>query len=104
MILHNVLKQIGLCRATGMRFIEWRYAPVYAILLSGAVGLLLVQLFISTELYVLLPLAALVSLLVLWRTKHNLAIEETFPEVLRVPILNRLLRSTNPKSASTRRF
>ncbi len=103
MILHNVLKQIGLCRATGMRFIEWRYASVYAVLLCGALGLLLVQLFVSTQLYVLLPLAALVSLGVLMLTKHSLAVEDTFPELLRVPVLNRLLRSKPSKSAPTRR-
>lgn len=101
MIVHNVLKQVGLCRATGMRFIEWRYARVYAVLLCGAVGLLVVQLFVSTSLVVLLPLATLVSLGVLILTKQNLAVEETFPELLRVPLLNRLLRSSGASSAPT---
>jgi O-antigen/teichoic acid export membrane protein len=103
MILHNVLKQVGLCRATGMRFIEWRYAPVYAVLLCGAIGLLFVQLFVSTSLYVLLPLACLVSLSVLALTRERLAVEETFPELLRVPGLSRLLRSKDPRPAQERR-
>ena len=103
MVLHNILKQLGLCRATGMRFIEWRYVPVYAVLVCAAAGLLLVQLFVSTSLYVLLPLACIVSLAVLMLTKHSLAVEDTFPELLRVPLLNRLLRSKHPKSAPTRR-
>ncbi len=103
MVLHNVLKQVGLCRATGMRFIEWRYLHVYAVLVCGALGLLAVQLFVATNLYVLLPLACLVSLAVLMLTKHSLCVEDTFPELLRVPVLNRILRSRESKLTPTRR-
>lgn len=104
MVLHNVMKQVGLCRATGMRFIEWRYMQVYAVLLCGAVGLWLVQLLVSTSLYVLLPLACLVSFFVLTLTRERLAVEETFPELLRVPVLGRLLRSKRDSQTIRRRF
>ncbi|HZM15512.1 MAG TPA: oligosaccharide flippase family protein [Candidatus Krumholzibacteria bacterium] len=94
LLLHNVLKQWGL-RAAGIGFFEWRYLPVYIVIVIGALGLFLAQLVID-NFFILLPAAALVSFLVLAFTKHELAIKDTFPELLKLPIVGAFLRAENP--------
>ncbi len=85
MIIHNVLKQTGLRLASGISVFDPQYLPFYMIIAGGAMGLLLMQLSITSSIYVLLPLAALISLFVLRVCQHHLNIEETFPELLKVP-------------------
>jgi len=94
LVLHNILKQWGL-RSAGVGIIDRRTLPVYAAIVIGAVGLFVLQLLVN-HFFVLLPAAALVSFLVLAYTKHALHVEETFPELLKLPVLGALLRAKTP--------
>jgi O-antigen/teichoic acid export membrane protein len=98
--LHNFMKQAGL-RAAGIGVFERRTLPVYAVIAIGAAALFLLQLLVD-QILILLPVAILVSVLVLAFTKHELAVEDTFPELLRLPFLGTLLRTKTPKPFSRR--
>jgi O-antigen/teichoic acid export membrane protein len=90
MVAHNIFKQLGLLFGTGINLFEWRHLKVYAVIALSTLGLLLVQLTMSTNIYIGIVLAALVSLLVLALTRKSLAIGQTFPELLRFPLMRRL--------------
>jgi O-antigen/teichoic acid export membrane protein len=90
LIVHNVLKQIGLHRATGISLFEARYLRVYVVLAAGAASLLLVELFIAPRFAIEIALAAVVSVVVFALTRSELRIGHTFPELLRIPFAARL--------------
>jgi O-antigen/teichoic acid export membrane protein len=90
MVAHNIFKQLGLLFGTGINLFEWRHLKVYAVIGLSTLGLLLIQVTTSTNIYVGTLLAALVSLLVLALTRKSLAIGQTFPELLRFPLMRRL--------------
>jgi hypothetical protein len=55
---------------------------------------------VTSSLLVLVPAAGLVSLAVLRLARRNLDVENSFPELLRLPLLGALLRSSpRPVSA-----
>jgi O-antigen/teichoic acid export membrane protein len=92
MITQNLLRQLSLWLAGGgISFFEMRFASFFLVLGSSATGLYLIQLFTSNNIYVALTLALTVSTFVLWLLKKHLKIADTFPEILRVPIVGRLL-------------
>ena len=92
LIVQNLLRQLGLWRASGgISFFEKRLASFFLVLGSSAISLYLIQLFISNNIYVALTLAVTVSAFVLWLVKKHLRIADTFPEILRLPIVGRLL-------------
>jgi O-antigen/teichoic acid export membrane protein len=103
LIVHNVLKQIGLNRVTGISLFDARYLRVYVVIAAGALGLLLVQaslgpfrgsaiaLGVDPVFVVELALAGVVSLAVLALTRSQLRIGRTFPELFRLPLVGRLL-------------
>jgi O-antigen/teichoic acid export membrane protein len=90
MVAHNILKQLGLLFGTGINLFEWRHLKVYGVIAVSTLGLLLVQITMSTDIFVGTALAALASLLVLALTRKSLAVGQTFPELLRFPIMRRL--------------
>jgi O-antigen/teichoic acid export membrane protein len=93
MITQNLLRQLSLWLAVGggISFFEKRFASFFLVLGSSATSLYLIQLFTSINIYVALTLAPIVSTFVLWLVKKHLKIADTFPEILRVPIVGRLL-------------
>jgi O-antigen/teichoic acid export membrane protein len=91
LVLHNILKQAGLRLGTGINLFEWRYFRVYLMITLSALGLLLVQLLTSAPVYVSVALAGLASLLVIRLNRHLLNVEQTFPELLRLPLMRRIL-------------
>jgi O-antigen/teichoic acid export membrane protein len=98
--LHNLMKQAGL-RRVGIGMFERRTLPVYVVIVVAATALFLLQLVVD-QFLILLPAAAVVSFLVLAFTKHELAVEDTFPEILRLPLVGTFLRSKTPKPFSRR--
>jgi O-antigen/teichoic acid export membrane protein len=90
MVAHNIFKQLGLLFGTGINLFEWRHLKVYGVIAASTLGLLLVQVTMSTNIYVGTALAALASLLVLALTRKSLAVGQTFPELLRFPLMRRL--------------
>ena len=91
LVLHNILKQAGLRLGTGINLFDRRYFRVYVIITLSALGLLLIQLLTSSPVYLGVGLAGLASLLVIRLNRHLLNVEQTFPELLRLPLMRRLL-------------
>jgi O-antigen/teichoic acid export membrane protein len=87
LIGYNLLMQAGLSPVADFHFLDRRYLSVYLIIALCAFGLFFVGSLTSLHFYVLLPLAACVSLGVFALTKKKLSVVETFPELLRVPFM-----------------
>jgi len=100
LVVHNILKQMGL-RAAGIAAFDRSTVPVYAVIAAGALCLFALQLLVS-QFLVLLAAAAVISLVVLVFTKHALRVEETFPELLKLPVLGWILRAKDPMPLSWR--
>lgn len=90
LVAHNIFKQAGLLLGTGINLFEWRYLKVYLMIGSSVVGLLLIQTITSSHIVIGFALVALVSLLVIVLNRKSLAVEQTFPELLRFPLARRL--------------
>jgi O-antigen/teichoic acid export membrane protein len=92
MITQNLLRQLALWRGgCGVSFFEKRYASFFVVLGSSALGLYLIQLFMPNNVYIAFTTAFAVSAFVLWLVKKHLKIADTFPEILRLPLVGRLL-------------
>jgi O-antigen/teichoic acid export membrane protein len=93
LVLQNMLNQAGLGRGIGVPLFDWRYARTYLVIvgIAGAVGA--IQLVLSPPVAVSLGLAALASLIVFLANRDLLEVETTFPELLRVPLIRRLVAS-----------
>jgi O-antigen/teichoic acid export membrane protein len=99
MVAYNILKQVGLRLGAGLRIFDWHYLSFYLMLAAGAVGLGLLQLVALRSIWVAVPAAAAVSLAVVWFSKQKLHVEETFPELLRLPLVGRFLRTAAAPAA-----
>jgi O-antigen/teichoic acid export membrane protein len=91
LILHNVLKQTGLLLFTDVRLFDRRYLRVYLLIAIGAGGMLATQWLASTSLYLGVAVAALLSIGLLRLNRDLLNVEETFPELLRLPLMPLLM-------------
>jgi O-antigen/teichoic acid export membrane protein len=91
MIIFNILKQVGLMRGTGVSVFDWHYTRAYIFIIIGAVSLLALQAVFAPSPVVSIIAAALVSLVVVRLNRKSLNIEQTFPELLRIPLVKRLL-------------
>ena len=100
MIIHNILKQAGLRLASGISVFDRNYSSFYVVIATSALGLFLFQYFVTQNIFILFPLAAVVSFMVLKLCQHQLNVEETFPELLKLPILKYVfsLKLKRPKS------
>jgi len=91
LILLCLMRQLGLRRGSGISFFEMRYLPYFLVLGSNAAALYMIQLIAHCNFYVAMLLTLADSVLVLLLVKRQLNIADTFPEILRVPFLGRLL-------------
>ena len=87
LIIYNLLMQVGLLPTSNFSAFDRRYLPVYLSIALSAVGLFVIQSFRSMSLYLALLLVACMSFLVFSVTKKKLRIAETFPELLKVPLM-----------------
>ena len=90
LVAHNVLKQFGL-RRTGIDLFDWRYARVYIVIVVAAGLLALVEFIVAPPLFVGVALVGVASLAVVYLNRRLLDVSETFPRLLRVPLLRTLL-------------
>ena len=88
LIAQNLFYQIGLKMETNVRFFHWRYLRVYMTIILGATGMFLLQVFFNPPIYVDFVIAALISLLILRINHQALNVRETFPEILRLPLVH----------------
>jgi O-antigen/teichoic acid export membrane protein len=86
-ICYNVLLQRGLRPASGFKIVDRRYLPIYLLIGFSACALYFLQVFNPLTVWTALPLAGCVFTLVLALTRRKLSIAETFPELLRVPLM-----------------
>jgi O-antigen/teichoic acid export membrane protein len=91
MIVHNVFKQAGLRRGTGITVFEWRHARVYAVIVAATAALVAAQQLLAPGAILALAMVAAASAGVLLLSRRSLRAADIFPELLRVPILRRFL-------------
>ena len=88
----TVLNQIGLSTGVGLHLLPGRYTRIYVFAALGALAMMLIQRWWAPPIFVAVILVGIAWLLLILLTRKLLAIEQTFPELLRVPILRRLLQ------------
>ncbi len=86
LVVHNVLKQVGLRLGTGIPFLARRYVGLYGSICVAAITLLLLARVIEANL-LLLAAVALASVVVLATNRRLLRLKETFPELLQLPVV-----------------
>jgi O-antigen/teichoic acid export membrane protein len=90
LVVHNLLKQAALRIVTGIPFFSWRYASLHLSIAAAAAGLLLAGLVIHSEV-LRFALAAVVSLAVVAANRRLLRVDQTFPELQRLPFVRLLV-------------
>jgi len=90
LIGYNLLLQAGLSPIASFRLLDRRYLSVYLTIAVSSCGLFFVGALTSLSFYVLLPVAACVSLCVFGLTRKKLSVAEAFPELLRLPFMRLL--------------
>ena len=91
MVVHNLLKQMGLRLGTGIDVFEWRYFRGYCVILLSAIGVWALGWMTDAPISVSLIIAAVTSWLVFRCNRHLLDVANTFPESRRLPFARRLL-------------
>ena len=90
-VFNNILYHIGLVKHAGIKVFEPEYLPIYTLIAVFAAGLSIVQWLFSPSLFITVPLAAVLSLIVLRVSAPRLQMDEYFPELSKVPVLKNLL-------------
>jgi O-antigen/teichoic acid export membrane protein len=91
LVVQNLLNQIGLGGGFGVGTFDRGYAGVYGTIAVAFAAVVAVQALLDPPLVIGLLVVAVASLVVLDRCRTSLAVEETFPELARIPVLGRLL-------------
>jgi O-antigen/teichoic acid export membrane protein len=94
LVVQNALFQVGLHRRIGIPLFEARYVRAYGVITAVAVVLGAIQLGLHPPPVVGVACAVVGTALVFRLNRETLEIQETFPEVLRVPGVRRILAST----------
>jgi O-antigen/teichoic acid export membrane protein len=92
LIVHNLLKQYGLWRYTGIGAFNRRCFRFYGTIFAIAAVAVLVQRVLPSSMLVALPIAAGASILVLLLSRDLLDLESIFPEIARIPIARVILK------------
>lgn len=93
LVIYNLLNHAGLMFGTGINLFQRRYLLVYASIAAAAGGLIALQTLLQPPVLLSLVLAGCISLVLLRVNRAALDIENTFPELLRVPLLRPILGS-----------
>lgn len=92
LVLHNIFKQVGLRMGTGIKLFDPHYRRVYYTIIIATIGVALVQYLVWPPIYVSLGLAVIASILVFRLNRHLLNVEKMFPELLKLPLMGRILK------------
>jgi O-antigen/teichoic acid export membrane protein len=93
LVSHALMNQFGLwLTGTGIHVIDRRFVRIHGMTLGLLGGLIAFQQLLDPPLYQGLGVAALMSLVLIRLTRRTANIADTFPELLRVPLLGWLLR------------
>ena len=99
MVLYNILKQAGLRMGANLSIFEWKYLSFYLIIVGAAAGLFLLQ-FLIQNVFVLVVLTCVVTVFIFLFSKERLRVEETFPELLKMPFMRFIVNLQLPKIGS----
>ena len=92
LVLHNVLTHVGLVVVKmGIRLVDWTFLRTYLVILGVASGMLVFQQLFDPPLLVGAVLAVATCAVVPYLCRSTLRASEAFPELMRVPILRRLI-------------
>ena len=91
LILYNLLNHLGLKRYTDINLFDWRYLKAYVMVTVGAFSLLIIQLVFEPSIFIGLPIAAIISLMILRLNRSQLNIADTFPELLKFGLFRKIL-------------
>jgi O-antigen/teichoic acid export membrane protein len=87
LVVHNILKQWGLKRGTGIGLFQREDAVVYVSIVLTAAALLILYWLAHPPVWLAFPLAAVGSLIVVLSSRRVLRTGETFPELARFRII-----------------
>ena len=88
LLVHNVLKQGGL-RRTGISVFDPQYRNLY-FLIAGAAASVFVITYFSPSYVLDVAASALICAFVLWTARRSLRLADTFPELMRLPLMSRI--------------
>jgi O-antigen/teichoic acid export membrane protein len=91
LVLHNILKQAGLRKGTGISVFDPQHLRVYGAIALTAGVLLGLHLLLSPGLPLAVAMVAVGTLVLVAGTRDTLRVGDTFPELLRIPVLRRLV-------------
>jgi O-antigen/teichoic acid export membrane protein len=91
-VVHNLFKQAGLGGDIGVGMFDRRYSFTYLTLAGAFAASMVVTWVFEPPFAVGAVVVAVISLIVFRANRHALRVEDTFPELLRVPGLSRVLR------------
>lgn len=97
LVLQNLLYQWGIRTRTTVRAFDRRYVRAYASIALGATALVAVQVLWDPPLLLGIVLAGTAWLAVVGLNRSALSVAESYPELLRIGLLRRLLGSTSPR-------
>lgn len=92
-VVHNCLNQAGLFWVAGLTAVDRKFLSTYAIILGTAAALMLLQFSFSFSIVPAFVLATASSFVVLFSARRLLDIGNAFPELLKIPLLAKLLNS-----------
>lgn len=90
-VLHNLLKQIGLARHTGIAFFNRQYLRGYLSIVAGAASMAAFTILARPSPVVAIAVAAMIALLVIRGNRELLDLDSAFPELRRQPALRFVL-------------
>jgi O-antigen/teichoic acid export membrane protein len=91
LILQNVLNQAGLGRGIGIGLFAWRYQRVYTAVAVGSFALWLLNAATHPPLPLAVVFTGVIALGILLLNRGLLRIDDTFPELRRIPLIRRVL-------------
>jgi len=91
LMVHNLLKQVGLRLVTGLSLFDVRYSGTYVAIGLATISVLLTHWALPGRPFVVLTVATVVSIALFLRCKRVLRVSDVFPEVRRVPLIGALL-------------
>lgn len=95
-VVLNAIRQVGLGRRTDVSAVNLEVAPVYAAIAAAAALVGGIDLALRPPLGVEIFLVALASAVVGFIARRSLALEDTFPELARLPIVRTLVGARKP--------
>jgi O-antigen/teichoic acid export membrane protein len=92
LILHNVLKQAGLRKGTGISVFAREQVRVYATVVLAALALVGLNALLAPGPVLAVAMVGVASVALVALTRDTLRVGDTFPELLRIPIVRWLAR------------